>query len=173
MITLHHCHSLVCYGALLLLLLFVMAQTGSPLSQCVSGDSAQFDNHPHSSFTSANCKILQWNCRSLHTNLAYFQQFLSSNDFHVMCLQSVGRRPSELPLFNGYYFPPFYKCRSDGCVSVATYVKTGLQTQFIKPPCSSSSLAVCIQLQFKDRPFNVVNIYYPDGCSDKTDWLSE
>ena len=119
----------------------------------------------------SNLSILQWNCRNLHTNLSIFKQFLSTVKFDVICLQSVGRRYQDLPILAGYYYPPIYTRRSDGVVAVATYVSEDRRMQSVRAPCSDDTLAVCVQISTTSRSINIVNIYYPDGCSGKTDWL--
>ena len=119
-----------------------------------------------------NFRVLQWNCRNLHTNMDQFKQFLSTMKLQVLCLQSVGRRPGDLPVLEGFYYPPYYKQRRDGVVAVATYVSSDLRAQAVKAPCGNDTLAVCVRIGTKSRNLNILNIYYPDWCAGRTDWMT-
>jgi hypothetical protein len=117
--------------------------------------------------------ILQWYCRNLHTNIDLFKQHISTNKYHIICLQSIGRKPNDLPALEGFYYPPFYKVRRDGAVAVATYVCADLRTQAVPTPCNKDTLAVCVQIIINNRKTNILNVYYPVGCTGRSDWLTK
>lgn len=120
----------------------------------------------------ANLKILQWNSRNLHTNLDQFKEFFDNNQCNIICLQSVNRKASELPVLNGFYYPPFYKVNENKNVAVATYVRSDIVVKCVKSP-SIDSLSVAIELTLNNRPFTIINCYYPEGvtCKSKTEWI--
>lgn len=118
--------------------------------------------------------IFQWNCRSLYSNIDVFKQYISSAKPDVICLQSVGRRPKELPALDGYFFPPIYKCSRNGVVAVATYARVNLACGAARTPCGDNVLAVSLQFDIDHtKKYNLVNAYFPEGCAGKTEWLSQ
>ena len=44
--------------------------------------------------------------------------------------------------------------------------------QAVQPPCHKDTLAVCVQITLKSRKTHVLNIYYPEGCSGRTEWIT-
>lgn len=96
-------------------------------------------------FTVDTIKILQWNCRNIHTNLDQFNQFLDKNQSDIICLQSVNRKASDLPFFEGFYYPPYYKTNENQKVSIATYIRSNITVRHM--PClSQDNFQVVIEI---------------------------
>ena len=73
--------------------------------------------------------ILQWNCRSIITNLSCFSQYVSNNDHHVLSLQSLNVKKNKLPKLKGYFFPPIINSESftnNAKLSNAIYIRDDL-----------------------------------------------
>ena len=124
----------------------------------------------------ANLRIFQWNARNFHTNLDQFKQFFDKNTCNIICLQSVNRKACDLPVLDGFYYPPYYKLNQNNHVSVATYINSNLVVKCVKPPLDDNdSLSVAIELTINDKPFTVINCYYPEGVGNKTttEWISK
>ena len=124
-------------------------------------------------FIMDNLKILQWNARNFHTNFDQFTQFLDKNNCDVICLQSVNRTASDLPVLDGYYYPPYYRLNDKKNVTIATYVRSNLAVKG-KLFQSTTKYSVSIELTLNNKPFTIVNCYYPEGVSNKneTEWIS-
>ena len=124
--------------------------------------------------------IFQWNCRSLKGNLAYMIEFIanSKNTHHVLCLQSVNMKFSELPRIEGYYYPPAVSNRHKK-VSTATYINTQCSYIHTKSPIANIENVVystAIQMTMNSKPHNIINLYYPQGLTknqpELIDWLT-
>ena len=127
----------------------------------------------HSSATdSSNVNILQWNCRNINTNIHFLTQLLhqSPSVYDIICLQSLAVKRSELPVIDGYYYPPYLSLEETN-VRTAIYVKNNLQSSPLIPPVRQLSTACEIVL--KDRSvLKVVNLYFPNSCQDcDLNWL--
>lgn len=127
-----------------------------------------------------NLKILQWNCRSLGTNQSYLVDFLHSNNCDVLLIQSTKLAKHKLPTLEGFFYPPIVDLDStENLCLVATYISKSTNYTAIKSPVTAgpSRLSSCaIQIyQRNNKPVNIVNIYYPEGCNEKEDtlWLTE
>ena len=112
-----------------------------------------------------NCRILQWNCRSLRPNLQYLVHFLSTQPHEVLCIQSPNCTPHNLPHIEGYYYPPVYGLFMDrDKVGTVTYIKRGISYNKL-PLClkdiSNVAASCAIQLIDRGHPFKLANIYYP------------
>ena len=120
--------------------------------------------------------IVQWNCRSLYQNLNHFRQFIARENPEVICLQSVGRNPRELPFFEGYYFPPYYRVNESNSVYLATYVTSRSKVSLSPSPTPSPDhLALTVKISTAGRELNVTNVYYPNAVPrpNLTKWISD
>ena len=74
-----------------------------------------------------NPVVLQWNCRSLNSNLVYLTHYLSQHTVHVLCVQSPACCRGDLPKIDGLYYLPVSGLHPSisGRVGTVTYVKTG------------------------------------------------
>ena len=75
--------------------------------------------------------VLQWNCRSLNTNLEQLTQHLVDSEicYDVLALQSIGGISFELPQIPGFHHPPYFTI-FDNKVRTATYVKKDTQSSY-------------------------------------------
>ena len=118
-----------------------------------------------------NLRILQWNSRNFHTNFDEFKQFLDKNPCDVLCLQSVHRSANELPILEGYYYPPYYKLKDNGDVGIATYIKANIIVKKNRPP-DENNLILENEIILNGLPFRIINCYYPEGLSkENVDWI--
>ena len=53
-----------------------------------------------------NLVVLQWNCKSLNSNVDYLTHYLSQHTVHVLCVQLPACRHGDLPKIDGYFYPP-------------------------------------------------------------------
>ena len=119
--------------------------------------------------------VLQWNCRNINTNKEELFHFLHSNKIDIICLQSLGRESNELPVIDGYFYPPLFRRSQNKKVSVATYVKTSIIYTPVVSPCPTfDHMSVAIELETYSGPLTIVNNYYPKGVSNPEDtkWIS-
>ena len=126
-----------------------------------------------SSSSTNSLRILQWNCRSIFTNIDQLQQELSENFYDILALQSVGTVRKPLPYIQGYYTP--YKNafqKGDKKIRTAFYVKKGITSSLTKIKGISDSLAITIEMEGND-PVTIINTYLPTGVENEThlDWL--
>jgi hypothetical protein len=42
----------------------------------------------------------------------------------------------------------------------------------VPTPCNKDTLAVCVQITVNGQNTNILNLYYPDGCTGRSDWLT-
>ena len=115
--------------------------------------------------------VLQWNCRSLHTNCFQLQQHINENAFDILALQSVGTSRKALPFLQGYHYPP-YKRVIDNKVRVAFYVRTGLSTSLTYIKDLKDGLALTVDLENNDQVV-VINTYFNQGINHtkQIEWL--
>ena len=124
-------------------------------------------------FIMDNLKILQWNCRNFYTNFDEFTQFLQKNPCDILCLQSINRKPVELPCLDGFYYPPFYKTNYKSRIGVATYVRSSICVRKVKSPVEND-LQVSIELIVNKKPFTITNCYYPVGLRENDiQWIGK
>ena len=121
--------------------------------------------------------FLQWNCRSIQTNLSYLFQHLESNEYQAIILQSLNVNTNKLPKLDNYYYPPVYHCDSEnGKINCAIYIKTGLDYSFLPSPIPKDtpdihSTGVTVKI-CDSLTLNIVSTYLPRGPNDKnTEWL--
>lgn len=118
--------------------------------------------------------LIQWNCRSISTNLDQFTQFLHSlpETPSLLCLQSLNVRKQGLPTLKDYYYPPFFSLDGNK-VRTATYVKNTLQVSPCQKPGDFFGNACEVTLSNKET-LTVVNVYFPRGCvkTEDTHWLT-
>ena len=118
--------------------------------------------------------MLQWNCRSINTNLHYLIQYMNQcPGFHdVVCLQSLAVKKNDLPVIDGYYYPPFFSIEQMN-VRTAIYVKSSLQASPVNSPVKHLSSACEIVLK-DGSALKVINIYFPSSCQDcDLKWLED
>ena len=114
--------------------------------------------------SSKDTNILQWNCRSINTNIHYLVQHLHEckYDYDILCLQSLAVKKEDLPVLKDYYYPPLFSLQEDK-VRTAIYVKNCLQISPIRVPVRELSTAC--EVTMKDgSSLSLVNIYYPESC---------
>ena len=123
---------------------------------------------PHKSLS-----ILQWNCRSLRTNVEELRGHLSQSPADVLCLQSVGVAHQGLPTLEGYSYPPVSVARSGNRVMSAIYLRSGLillgsgvWTGAVPDGVFVSS----VRLEGTSGGIGVLNVYAPRGVTS-FDWL--
>ena len=125
-----------------------------------------------------NFNIFQWNCRSINRNLPYLLEYLAhtKDTQHILCIQSPNVKYSDLPRIEGYYYPPAVSNKDDK-VRTATYVHMQCNYTQTKSPIANipnTVYATTIQVITNNKEINIVNIYYPTGCTEPehVDWLT-
>ena len=123
--------------------------------------------------TEDNLSILQWNCRSLFTNVDRLAQLLSEQHFDIIALQSVGTISKTLPILENFHYPP-YKRVSDRKYRTVIYVRKGLSTSITPITGLKDGFAVTVDLENSD-PITLINVYYPNGIAnnEQVEWLKE
>ena len=125
-------------------------------------------------------RIMQWNCRSISTNVKYLKQYIDDVCPHVISIQSLGVNFFNLPKLNGYFYPPVTNIpdSKNGKLHTALYMRQDTQYVPIKSPVQKTCLdtyssAIKIRLN-NDTDINVVSIYYPKGPNTSNiDWINE
>ena len=105
-------------------------------------------------------KVLQWNVRSINTAKDYLVQYLKDNDFDLLLLQSLNCKIKDLPVLNGFCYPPTYDCINNR-VSVATYISRTLSTNTKKFSPTANGAFTWVQVQRERGVINVLNGYFP------------
>ena len=123
-------------------------------------------------------KILQWNCRSLSTNLDYLVHQLTLDSYHILVLQSLNVKESKLPKLMNYDYPPVHNevTTETEMIKTAIYVKKGIEYSKCTSPAPtnvsnlySSAATIKINQTFK---INIVSVYLPKGPNnDNTEWI--
>ena len=129
--------------------------------------------------TTNSINILQWNTRSLIKNVPYLNQYLATNHFQALLLQSLNVNEPNLPELSGYYFPPVHE-QTDPVsrIQTAIYIRKGLHYCIRTSPApktiaSISSCAVMIKFP-SSLILNVASIYMPKGPdNENSEWLRE
>ena len=128
------------------------------------------NNSGHTISPSVN--ILQWNCRTLNNKTDEFQQFLTDNkSFDVLALQSVGTKRLSLPILPGFHYPPYTHVKENK-IRCAMYVKKNILVSGLHIPNLTNGHA--IQIQLSSGTLTIINVYYPEGISNKDElvWLN-
>ena len=111
----------------------------------------------------------QWNTRWLSTNRDELGYVLANFNYHVVMLQSVKVKRSEMPEYPGYNLVSHGVRIKNKLVSTAIYVDNRLNAQAIKSPINrendSSSCAAKITLQ-NGKSFTYISCYYPNGMDN-------
>ena len=118
--------------------------------------------------------MLQWNCRSITTTLDYIVQYISTNNFDLLSLQSLNCQPQKLPHLEGYYHPPVCGPTSpDGRVMVCIYVKLHMNVSIVADTAGPANGYTCaVRVRVKVNPdVTIVNCYTPTPCTS-FEWLS-
>ena len=118
--------------------------------------------------------ILQWNCRSLNSNLDQFSQFLSdcATNYDILALQSIGTTSFVMPQFDGFHYPPYLSI-TESRIRTATYVKKGIHSARTNLAQLQHGHAITIEVQ-NEEPITLVNVYFPESVSNDNDlnWLT-
>ena len=119
-----------------------------------------------------NLVVLQWNCRSLNSNLDYLTHYLSQHSVHVLCVQSPACRRGELPKIDGYYYPTVSGLHPSisGRVGTVTYVKIGCKFETVASQLEAGASICSIKTEQTTRHITVHNVYYPE-CDGEGEWL--
>ncbi|XP_076037135.1 uncharacterized protein LOC143022692 [Oratosquilla oratoria] len=118
---------------------------------------------------------MQWNCRAINTAWDLLVQHLARNSYEVIALQSLRKRPSQLPTLPGYHYPPFYKTDEAGEARVATYVALGLAAQpgQLTGISLEEGYGVVTSVSVEgDRTIHIFNVYNPVPSQHFT-WLQD
>lgn len=117
--------------------------------------------------------VLQWNCRSLNTNLEQLTQHLVDSEicYDVLALQSIGGISFELPQIPGFHHPPYFTI-FDNKVRTATYVKKDTQSSYSFVKDLKNGHALTVELENED-PITIINVYYPEGIREEKnlEWI--
>ena len=128
----------------------------------------------NSSFCSV---VMQWNCRSIITNLTYLEHHLSENKYKILVLQSLNVTESNLPKLKEYRFPPIYqKVKTKERVNTAIYIHETVNYTPCKSPMPNdipSAHSCAAKIHFDSNTvFKVVSVYLPSGPNEQnTEWL--
>ena len=122
-------------------------------------------------------RLLQWNCRSISTNLAFLKHFLQSHLCEVLILQSLNTTSTKLPRLPNYYHPPVYEVGNSGKkISTAIYILKELQynvhiNSVLKTYQDIHACAATVKFS-NALTLNVMSVYLPKGPNDQnTEWL--
>ena len=118
--------------------------------------------------------MLQWNGSSITTTLDYIVQYISTNNFDLLSLQSLNCQPQKLPHLEGYYHPPVCGPTSpDGRVMVCIYVKLHMNVSIVADTAGPANGYTCaVRVRVKVNPdVTIVNCYTPTPCTS-FEWLS-
>ena len=121
--------------------------------------------------------FLQWNCRSIQTNLSYLIQHLQCNDYQALLLQSLNVNSNKLPKLDNYYYPPIYhRENKKDKVNCAIYIRIGLNYSLCSSPAPQDTpdLYLCgATVHFCDSlVINLLSVYLPKGPNDhNTEWI--
>ena len=111
----------------------------------------------------------QWNTRWLSTNRDELGYVLANSNYHVVMLQSVKMKRSDMPNYPGYNLVSHGVRIKNKLVSTAIYVDNRLNAQAIKSPINrendSSSCAAKVILQ-NGKTFTYISCYYPNGMEN-------
>ena len=124
-------------------------------------------------------KILQWNSRSIASNLLSFEHFISCESYSILALQSLNVDRKKMPKLNGYYFPPICECDRNSKVKSAIYIRQGLAYEQLSssssplPPATEDMYYTGVIVKInKDVILKIISLYLPQGPkNDNTDWI--
>ena len=120
-------------------------------------------------------QLLQWNCRSLMTNLAYLKHYLTTTACDVLILQSPNVSSKKLPKIPNFDYPPVCD-KPKGKVYTAIYILKGLdysplELSTLKDLTDIYVSGVTITFN-KSLILNTLSVYLPKGPNDQnTEWL--
>lgn len=124
-------------------------------------------------------RILQWNCRSLNSNLHYLIQKLNHTVYQILCIQSPNCLRRKLPKIEGYYYPPVTEeiKNSDGKVQTATYIKINIIHEMLPPPVPTHPdqpiYSNLVNVTFLTKKVKILNLYAPNSIHpDGLTWMS-
>ena len=126
---------------------------------------------------SGGVNLLQWNARSIATNLLGFQQFISTNTYSLLALQSLNVDETKMPKLTNYDYPPLCACDTNSKVKSAIYVRQGYDYEKLTlttlPPNTEDIYLKGVTVKInKNDILNVISVYLPRGPkNDNTDWL--
>ena len=123
-------------------------------------------------------KILQWNCRSVITNLHYLTQHLSAVSYQVLVFQSLNVSQKNLPKLTNYSYPPIHEdvLKDTEKIRTAIYVHENLKCSPCTSPVPTNKInlySCAAKVKFNDHlAINIVSVYLPRGPNDEnTEWL--
>ena len=128
---------------------------------------------------SNNKQFLQWNCRSIWSNLPSFEHFIKTNNYSVLALQSLNIEKRKMPQLESYYYPPICDCKNnDDKVKAAIYIRDDLKCSVLsdlpKIPFESIYFAGARVMINEQYAINFVSVYLPSGPKDfNTDWIKD
>lgn len=124
-----------------------------------------------------NFQVLQWNCRSLKSNITYLLHHLNSHNYDVLLLQSLNVIPSKIPYIAGFYYPPIIKARStDNIIQTAIFIREKLTyiDNSSTLNINATDIYACSATIKVNGSFiiNVASVYLPKGPNDQnTEWM--
>jgi len=123
-------------------------------------------------------QFLQWNCRSISTNILHFTHYIEENDFCVLALQSLNTEETKLPKITNYFYPPLFTCDTETQkVQTAIYIRSDLSYSQLNPLPYADNIndmyatGACVKFN-QQCIINVISVYFPRGPKDEnTDWI--
>ena len=121
--------------------------------------------------------IFQWNCRTISSNISYLKQYVSTEQHHILALQSLNVNRFKLPKLDGYFFPPILQySKNDRKISTCIYIRDDLEYSSCKSPIHkelenifSSVVKIKVNSQIN---VNILSVYYPIGPDEtNSEWL--
>ena len=107
-----------------------------------------------------NLVVLQWNCRSLNSNLDYLTHYLFQYSVHVLCVQSPACRRGELPKIDGYYYTTVSGLHPSisGTVGTVTYGQTGCKFETVASQLDAEASICSLKIEQTTRHVTVHNV---------------
>ena len=100
-------------------------------------------------------RILQWNANGLLSHSHEFRQYLTAQNFEVVCVQETFLKPGKV------FCPPGYSCIRNDRVGhkggLATYIRNGLKFTELQPPANLECQA--INIKSSAGSIIVINLY--------------
>ena len=126
-------------------------------------------------------RVLQWNCRSINTTKDQLIQHLARSKYQILALQSLAVTPAQLPVIEGFHYPPYYVTDKNNKVKVATYIISGLSASREASPKNMAEDCYSLLTDIKVKNSNTIhllNIYSPTRITSmewlinlKEDWI--
>ena len=133
--------------------------------------------YPRKKHKVSQLQFLQWNCRSLGTNITYLNHHLDSKHYDVLILQSLNVTSSNAPHLSGFYYPPVIGVReTDDIIQAAIYIREDLKYNILLNPSFDTTAdihACAVTIKFNDSTIiHVMSVYLPKGPNEQnTEWL--